>query len=181
VRSARCQCLLLALAQAIAGRAWMAALDPAAQETAQQALVPYAASILERRYQLVRRRGRNLARLREKQLHRLRLAVKKLRYAVEFFGALFDPADCRRFRPHVSALQDVLGRINDAATAEGMLAGIDDPPQPGLATACAWIAGWNRHEVHRLRMDLAEAWGAFRSAPPFWRAADASWKKVAAT
>jgi CHAD domain-containing protein len=169
VRSARCQCFLLGFEKSIEGRAWSAALTALERETIRQSIVPYAAATLEQRYQLVRKRGRNIGRLNETELHRLRIAVKKLRYAAEFFGALFDGARFGEFRSAATGLQDVLGRINDATAASTMLAGINEPPQRALTIACALLAGWNRHEAHRLKSGLTQIWETFRAAPAFWR------------
>ncbi|HSQ04373.1 MAG TPA: CHAD domain-containing protein, partial [Burkholderiales bacterium] len=127
---------------------------------------------LEQRYQLVRKRGRNIGRLGDTDLHRLRIAVKKLRYAAEFFGALFDGSRFGEFRSAATGLQEVLGRINDAIAASTMIAGINQPPQRALTTACALLAGWNRHEIHRLKSGLSQDWETFRDAPPFWRDSD---------
>jgi CHAD domain-containing protein len=49
--------------------------------------------------------------------HKLRLAVKELRYSAEFFADVFTGAhrDQRRFAKILANLQDNLGRLNDLA------------------------------------------------------------------
>lgn len=50
--------------------------------------------------------------------HRLRIALKHLRYALEFFSALFPAAKFRNYHQAAANLQDLLGRMNDLAVAE---------------------------------------------------------------
>lgn len=169
VHSMRCQRFLLTFRATLASRTWTARLTEAEREGVRQDVVPYAASVLERRYDVVRRRGRNIARLHDADLHRLRIAVKKLRYASEFFGMLFDADRFEIFRTASTDMQDVLGRINDTATANGLLASIIAPDERDLMVPRALLLGWNRHEAHRLKTALSAAWQQFRSVPPFWR------------
>jgi CHAD domain-containing protein len=52
--------------------------------------------------------------------HRLRIAVKKLRYASEFFRSLTGAKVAARLA-QLSALQELLGRLNDADVGRGLL------------------------------------------------------------
>lgn len=45
--------------------------------------------------------------------HQLRIAIKQLRYACEFFAPLFDSAAVLEFAKHIASLQDQLGFVND--------------------------------------------------------------------
>ena len=170
VRSKRCQNFLLELSGSVQARTWMRGVDVMEREAAEQNVVSFAEALLEDRYRQVRSRGRHIARLSDAKLHRLRIAVKKLRYAAEFFGPLFDPARFRRFRTAATALQEILGQINDAAVANGMLENLSGGrSQRTLAHVRALVAGWNRHEVHRCKGELVQAWSRFRNASAFWR------------
>lgn len=55
--------------------------------------------------------------------HALRIRVKRLRYALEFFAALFGGRN--KFARRFAALQDELGAMNDAATALRFLSVLD--------------------------------------------------------
>jgi CHAD domain-containing protein len=55
-------------------------------------------------------------------LHRLRIAIKRLGYSLEFFAPLFPEADVRRYRNRMKSLQEDLGRLNDLANAYPRLA-----------------------------------------------------------
>ncbi|MDE2260292.1 MAG: CHAD domain-containing protein [Betaproteobacteria bacterium] len=55
-------------------------------------------------------------------LHRLRIGIKRLRYALEFFGVLFHSGKTlRRLLSQLGALQNDLGQLNDLANASLLL------------------------------------------------------------
>ncbi|CAA9521072.1 MAG: Inorganic triphosphatase [uncultured Sphingomonas sp.] len=59
-----------------------------------------------------------LAQMDEDSRHRLRIQIKKLRYAVEFFRDVYPRTKRRkRFTEAVEGLQEALGKLNDLATA----------------------------------------------------------------
>jgi adenylate cyclase len=80
-------------------------------------------------------------------LHALRIGIKRLRYALEFFAPLAAPKAMRRLLGQLAALQDMLGQINDLANAGELLmdcAGSD----ARLREAVTLIGGWHgpRHQ-----------------------------------
>lgn len=75
-------------------------------------------------------------------LHALRIGVKRLRYALEFFSPLAAEAASRRVLTQLASAQDTLGQLNDLANAGAMLmecAGDD----PRLREAVTLIGGWH--------------------------------------
>jgi inorganic triphosphatase YgiF len=75
-------------------------------------------------------------------LHTLRIGVKRLRYALEFFSPLTPERASRRVLKQLAALQDTLGQLNDLSSAGAMLmdcAGDD----PRLREAVTLIGGWH--------------------------------------
>ena len=82
-------------------------------------LPQFAAAALARQHSRVVKRGRRIEKLAFRDLHRLRIAVKRLRYIAEFFFRW------RRRRRETmfarSRLQDLLGRLNDNAVAWRLL------------------------------------------------------------
>lgn len=50
-------------------------------------------------------------------LHRLRIALKHLRYASEIFIPILPPSFCENFYPHLEEVQDLLGEAHDATEA----------------------------------------------------------------
>ncbi|MFM9864279.1 MAG: CHAD domain-containing protein, partial [Micropepsaceae bacterium] len=82
-----------------------------------EALLPadkFARERLAARYARVRKVGKRIAKLDETERHALRIKLKKLRYAVDFFASLWPKRRTEAFRERLGALQDVLGEMNDA-------------------------------------------------------------------
>lgn len=69
----------------------------------------------------VRQNSSGLTGLGDRRLHRLRIHVKKLRYAVEFLASLHGK-DARKFTSRLEQIQDCLGRMNDEATGRRLIA-----------------------------------------------------------
>lgn len=65
--------------------------------------------------------ARGFAELSEKRQHRVRIRAKRLRYAVDFFGAVLPPRSAARYTKRLAALQDELGLLNDIAVAAARL------------------------------------------------------------
>ena len=51
------------------------------------------------------------------QLHQVRIAGKRLRYAMEVFADCFDPTFRDTLYPRIEQLQEILGRANDSHVA----------------------------------------------------------------
>jgi inorganic triphosphatase YgiF len=82
----------------------------------------FAAGRLDSIWAKVRRRGKRLGDLDEHQLHRFRIAVKKLRYAVGFLAPLYDGKQTRKFASSLEKMQDCLGLIHDDLVARQIAA-----------------------------------------------------------
>jgi len=111
----------------------------AAHDAPRDQLRVLARTVLGKRHRRVARDGANLAAADDQGRHRLRIAAKKLRYAAEFFAALFDADAVLRHTRALSNVQDLLGRMNDIVTARGLLAGLD-PDGPSRLLVEAWLA-----------------------------------------
>jgi CHAD domain-containing protein len=57
-------------------------------------------------------------------LHQVRIAGKRLRYALEVFAECFGPTLRERVYPLVEEMQEILGRANDSHVAAGRLTGL---------------------------------------------------------
>lgn len=80
-------------------------------------------------------------------LHALRIGIKRLRYALEFFAPLAARKPMQRLLGHLAALQDALGQINDLANAGALLMDCAREDAP-LREAVTLIGGWHgpRHQ-----------------------------------
>src|SRR5262249_11801071 len=71
------------------------------------------------------------------QLHQVRIAGKRLRYAMELFGDCFAAELREQLYPRVEEMQEVLGRANDSHVAARRLAALRDRLRQ-------WTADWER-------------------------------------
>ena len=170
VASAQGQGLLLALGAWISAETWLDALDDARRAALERPAIDYGRSALEAALKRVRKRGRDFAALAPAELHRLRIAAKKLRYATEFFAPLFDHRQAREYRAVLARLQDALGSYNDA-TKMTHFAGLASRRHRGApATEARGImSGWGAAMQHSDTRYLRRIWKEFRSAEPFWK------------
>jgi inorganic triphosphatase YgiF len=83
------------------------------------ALPRYAVKRVDKLWNGIEAAGERLAIMDEDSRHRLRIEVKKMRYALEFFRALFrsEAQDQERFADAIEDLQESLGALNDIVTA----------------------------------------------------------------
>jgi len=77
--------------------------------------------MLERHFRKARKLGRGFDRQSDEQRHRLRIALKKLRYATELFGDIYDTNEVKTFVGCLKWLQDELGKANDLAVAREIM------------------------------------------------------------
>lgn len=148
--------------------AWMAR-DPAPSRTDSAAgrVLPVASSLLARQHRRTRRAGKSADRAHPESLHALRIQIKKLRYAVEFFGSLYSTKAVRRFAGGLAALQDILGGLNDAAVTARLLddAGMQADP---LSYGRGIVRGWTAARAEAGLVHFDDAWARFRHLRPFW-------------
>ena len=80
-------------------------------------------------------------------LHALRIGIKRLRYALEFFAPLAAPKAMQRLLVRLTELQGTLGQINDLANAGTLLMDCALEDQ-SLREAVTLIGGWHgpRHQ-----------------------------------
>jgi triphosphatase len=92
----------------------------------------------------------------------LRKALKRLRYAIEFFAPLFPARRLQRYQQSATGLLDLLGRMNDFTVAEHLVA--EALPGHHSDLVRAWLAGRNDLLFGQLDAMLSE----FLSHPAPW-------------
>lgn len=133
-----------------------------APDAAHPPLVDWARERLAARHRKARRGARAAAQLAPEARHALRIELKKLRYALDFLASLFPAKRVQPYSRALAAAQDLLGRMNDLATAQRLLAGA---PQAGLDALPAWLA----QQTDALARQLPEALAPLRQAAPPWK------------
>lgn len=86
----------------------------------------FASKVLRRAHKRMKKRGRALPAASPDALHRARIAAKRARYAAEFFASLYRGKQVRPFVKALGALQDELGKVNDAAVATRLLGQLEN-------------------------------------------------------
>jgi CHAD domain-containing protein len=130
----------------------------------------FARRILSAQHAKVLKRGRRFKSLPAEELHRLRLAAKKLRYVTDFLLPLYGQRkSTKRFSSRLADLQHELGIYNDMANTASLLA--DVGAESGSSTAAAAIAGWQAHAMVGAEPRLKQAWSDFVAAKLPWSAA----------
>ena len=127
--------------------------------------------LLDKRHTKVAQRGRHLARLDRKDLHRLRIAIKKLRYAAAFLQPAFATAKAKPYIEATVRLQGALGTLNDRAVAAHMLDDIAVAARPteDVAKPLRQLAKQAQAGDKRRRHKLERAWRKFSKAERFWQ------------
>lgn len=157
--------LLLDLGAWLLGDGWHAQASAENKLRLEDPVAQLALRMLAKRHRTVRRHGPGLAEMPPAERHQVRIAVKKLRYATEFFAALYTPKVSAPYLDAMSRLQDELGVLNDVATIGHLLTllPVRDPGARGV------VAGWAARGLSGRLAALDKAWKAFCACRPFWK------------
>jgi CHAD domain-containing protein len=181
VQSARFRTLVLDTAEWVEAGPWSTSQDALLRARRELPIEIYAAEQLSQRRKRIRRRSARINRLNPQQLHRLRIQVKKARYATEFFSGVFpgkkSAKRCKEIRSSLMQLQSCLGRINDIVTHKALFTEIIASPARGLtgeqnrhrAFAAGLIIGDQQAQVQKLLDRARKAYSRFDSARAFWK------------
>ena len=158
----------------IEARGWREATTESGQAWLERPIADFAMHVLGKRQRRALKRGRDFGELSAQERHRVRIALKKLRYATEFFAALYPK---KRTKPYLAALkelQDGLGHLNDVAVGERLIGTLIEQAGPGahgaeLRIAGALVLGWHARGVADLEPETVRAWRDFAEREPFWR------------
>lgn len=160
---------VLRFGQWLERRGWREGADEWHRALQGASITDFAEQELARRHRQAMKKGKHFARLLPEQRHELRIALKKLRYAMEFMAPVFKKKAMKRFTRSVRALQDDLGHLNDVAVAETLLQDLmQKPGKEDIRRAAGTVIGWHAHAVAAIEPDLQRDWKAFKEAPAFW-------------
>src|SRR5277367_2837720 len=99
-------------------------------------VVDFASKSLNRLHRGLLRRGIGFRSQGPRERHALRVAVKRMRYAAEFFGNLFHPhSAAERYIEKAQALQNLLGQRNDETIAVKLIKALDCAEDAQLSSA----------------------------------------------
>jgi CHAD domain-containing protein len=170
LHSRRCTKLLTELESLGLHEGGTAVLPTDAEEQSNTgSIVGFAGEALQRRHAKVRKLGKKIRTLDQRELHELRIRVKKLRYAAELFHTLWRHRRTQEYLSELAKLQRLLGKMHDATVAAGLVERLAHAGGSKIKHAgqlvCSWIAGTAKHDRKR----LLKRWRAFTHLKPFWR------------
>jgi inorganic triphosphatase YgiF len=137
----------------------------------------FAADIFARRTRTITKKAKKNRELDSQQRHKLRIAVKKLRYASDFFKHLFASRRAKKrlpsFKARLTDLQDCLGALNDIKVHQKLA------PKPAAgkprskaarakAFAIGVVSGREQSEIEPLLKAADKDARKFLHARPFW-------------
>jgi CHAD domain-containing protein len=130
--------------------------------------------MLDRQVRRVKKRGRVAKNREEGDMHRLRIALKKLRYTAEFFAPLYPRKDVARYLQKLRGLQNHLGDLNDAANVRSVVGSLmrekgkkeDDAIMRYAAGA---MVGWYGAQAPGAIRQALKRYKKFKRVRPFWR------------
>jgi CHAD domain-containing protein len=180
VASDRYRATVLDTALWIAGGGWSKTSAPLIAGRRGRCIADFAAEELACRDRKVVKRVKKLEKLAPHRRHKLRIAVKKLRYADEFFGSLYDRSAAKRcLKCHGKALkrvQSALGKLNDMQVQEKMAGAFVRSKQrakkkPQKAYAMGLISGKGHARGRALIATACDAGKELSGLKPFrhWR------------
>jgi len=158
--------LLQQVAEWLDRRPWRERCVVKQRERLARPVPAFATPLLERDHRRVVKRGNAFADLSAEERHALRIRIKQLRYAQDFFASLYETSTVKLYLSALSDLQDCLGVMNDISVARRLL---DEASLKSVSAARQVIEGWYgcRQDVHERQ--FAEAWRRFRACGRPWR------------
>jgi triphosphatase len=115
------------------------------------------------------KKGKYFDELSLRKRHRLRVALKKLRYAIEFFQPLFRDGNAKRYRKKLALLQKLLGKDSDTITTTALLQELTKgDTSSSLRHAAASLKKWQSEQRRAAAARSRKAWVKFKDMQPFW-------------
>lgn len=167
--SVECTRFLLSLGRLIARRSWRNDVDTAALAVLTEPARDFAGRALARLHRKALKQGRHLHRATPAARHSLRITLKKLRYATDFFLPLYPDADAGKLLRRLKQMQDILGADNDVTTTQSLLQDIElASTDLDAHRAIGAIKGWQARDRIEATAHLEQSWRKFADVDPFW-------------
>src|SRR5262245_8403640 len=170
IASARFRALVFEVAVWLEGGRWTNPADDLVRSRGEVPIKVFAAEQLRQRLRKIRKRGKKLAQLDANKRHKLRIQVKKLRYAAEFFSRLFQNKKAvrrqKKFMPALERLQDGLGDLNDIAVDERLIASAVAPKR---TFAAGLLTGREEARESEALSNAIDGYTKLVKAKSFWR------------
>jgi inorganic triphosphatase YgiF len=114
----------------------------------------FASQRLENRARAIEKLAGEHGRMNAERRHELRIAFKKLRYALEFFAPILSRKHLAKYQTSLATIQDLLGALNDQVTASRLIKELHPKGEPDPLTR-GWIAGRTELLIGALNAELS--------------------------
>jgi triphosphatase len=159
---------MLAVFSWMLGKSWRQHAEPFRLKILDEPLLDFAQGVLRKSRKQVQKRGTHISGADTEALHRLRIAVKRSRYATEFFSSLGKRKSIAGYSRVLSSLQEELGRHNDDAIGQQLLKASKEEFKEN-ADSVSFIRGYLGSRLHADRRKLKKLWKGFHRAEVKWR------------
>jgi inorganic triphosphatase YgiF len=162
--------LQLSLRYWIESRGWRNELEGRPLAVLMEPAPGFACRVLARLHSKALKQGSHFRQLEPEARHQLRITLKKLRYAAEFFQGLNGKdGECKQYLACLAKLQDALGHDNDTTMARPFLNALaDHSTAPEVQRTIGAVMGWQARDRIEVGRKLRKHWRRFKTAPPFW-------------
>lgn len=148
---------------------WRNDLDEPMRKQLGEPAAKFVPSPLDALLRKARRKGKRFEKLSLRKRHRLRVALKELRYATEFFRSFFLKSKGKKYGKQVARLQKLLGKDSDAITTSALLRElVEMSSSSSLHDAADALAAWQAKERQAAAPKALKAWTKFKKTQPFW-------------
>ena len=149
---------------------WLHGMPWRSDHARAEPLAHFARRSLDRLHAKLLKRAKHVNWRDAKRRHAVRISVKRLRYACDFFSGSFPHQAVLPFLARLSALQDTLGELNDVSVARTLLEGLDlKAATPGLRAEAGGVRHWLARRERELIASLASEWSALGRRRAYWR------------
>ena len=128
----------------------------------------FAAEVMQTFHDKARKLGKKVRELEPPEIHRLRIRIKKRRYATDFFGGLWPSRRTERYLAALKSLQEALGEFHDTTVADELIAHFAASEGPYVKLSTAAVNRWLTKYQQGLRKEVIEFWREFANQKPFW-------------
>lgn len=156
----------------LAEREWRHPADPEKSLQLMSDARSFSEAVLDKAHRKLLKRGKGFAVLDADDRHKLRIRIKKVRYASEFFSPLYHIERRENYLVALRNMQDGLGKLNDVESARGLMDSLatgDSERARRVARAGGLVIGWHRHAAALRENQLVRHWRRLEKAEPFWR------------
>jgi CHAD domain-containing protein len=172
IQSSRYSALLARMRRWLSAKSWRDGSN-GRRKSLDEPAVKLAGRLLTKRHKAVLKLGRDFKKLSPQERHRLRIALKKLRYTADFFCSLYQKKREETYFHALAQMQNSLGHMNDIVVADHLLERLsaareDQKISEHLSTAVGIVKGWYTHSESSSELEAEANWHEFCRCDTFW-------------